>query len=138
MSGKPPRDSSKACPGHNQGGTLTLIKSTTGHVFGGFTSLAWARTGTGQYRLDSSAFIFTLTNPYGFPPTKFIPWAQNGSAAHAIYDGSLPTFGRGDDIRLDDKGQSYCNVSFSYGPDTSGRGNSLFTGAKNFQTAEVA
>jgi len=50
-------------------GTLTVIKSKEGHLFGGFTSLSWA--GEHTTKEDPSAFLFTLTNPHGIPPTKY-------------------------------------------------------------------
>jgi len=41
--------------------TLALIKSTTGYIFGGYTSVSWSCSGS--YKIDSTAFLFTLTNP---------------------------------------------------------------------------
>ena len=140
----------------DRGATLTLIKSTTGHVFGGFTSLAWAQTATNQYRQDSTAFIFTLTNPHGVAPTKFPLLSVTQGQAFAIFDGQsyLSTFGGSvpkhygmvggvdnHDICLMDRPnaneQSFCSFPHSYGPDTSGLGASLFTGSRTFQTTEV-
>jgi len=49
--------------------TLALIKSTTGYIFGGYTSVPWSSSGSGQYKTDSTAFLFTLTNP-SYTPLK--------------------------------------------------------------------
>jgi len=40
--------------------TLTIIKSTNGNIFGGFTEKAWSSSV--QYFIDSKAFIFSLVN----------------------------------------------------------------------------
>jgi hypothetical protein len=39
--------------------TLAIIKSTTGHVFGGYTDQDWSGK---CYKIDSNAFIFSLIN----------------------------------------------------------------------------
>jgi len=39
---------------------VTIIKSTTGRVFGGYTTKSWA--GEGEYVADSSAFLFSVTD----------------------------------------------------------------------------
>ncbi len=40
--------------------TLTIIESTNGNIFGGFTEKAW--DSYGQWYLDPKAFIFSLVN----------------------------------------------------------------------------
>jgi len=64
----------------NKGATITIIKSSSGHLFGGYTSQSW--DSSGNYKSDPLAFIFTLTNPFDIPPTKF-PIQQAGNAIHA-------------------------------------------------------
>ena len=53
----------------SKGATLTVVKSTTGFIFGGYTSLSW--TYCGGYKRDNEAFLFTLTNPSDIP-VKFM------------------------------------------------------------------
>ena len=122
----------------HKGPTLTLIKSTTGHVFGGFTTLSWASAGS--YRKDATAFIFSLLNPKATPPQRF-----SSLNAHSVYDHAdyLPTFGSGHDIYLCNgcnlEWSSYTNFPHGYGPDSdsTGHGSGLFTGARSFVALEV-
>jgi len=43
----------------NAGPTVTVIKSTTGRVFGGYTTKSWG--GASSWITDSSAFLFSVT-----------------------------------------------------------------------------
>jgi len=48
-------------------GTLSIIKSTNGNIFGGFTKLSWGLSQDGVFYNDPSSFIFSLTNQKNFP-----------------------------------------------------------------------
>jgi len=48
-------------------GSLSIIKSTNGNIFGGFTKLSWGSSQGGAYYNDPSSFIFSLTNQKNFP-----------------------------------------------------------------------
>jgi hypothetical protein len=54
-----------------QSNTLTIILTTTGYIFGGFTPLAW--DSNGGYRTDSTgkSFLFSLKNPRHTEPKIF-------------------------------------------------------------------
>ena len=69
--------------------TLTVVKSTTGYIFGGYTSVAW--DSLGGYTSDLTAFIFTLTNPANMP-LKLKIKDQAYAVRHGAYYG--PTFGK--------------------------------------------
>ena len=66
----------------DKGPTLIIIKSSGGWIFGGYTTQSWATrltdsydsddSGDLGYRKDSEAFIFTLKNPHGVEPTRFV------------------------------------------------------------------
>ena len=45
--------------------TLTVIKATTGYIFGGFINGRWDSRGT--YNSDNFSVIYTLTNPSNAP-----------------------------------------------------------------------
>jgi len=45
--------------------TVTVIKNTNGFIFGGYTSIPWSSSG--GYKTDSTAFLFSLTNPSNIP-----------------------------------------------------------------------
>jgi len=49
--------------------TLTVVKTTTGWIFGGYTSLPWSSSQ--GYKPDSKAFLFSLKNPKN-EPSKLI------------------------------------------------------------------
>ena len=44
----------------NKSKTLTIIKSTNGNIFGGYTDKAW--TSGNQFYSDPNAFLFSLVN----------------------------------------------------------------------------
>ncbi len=47
------------CDNHKN--TLTILKAHgSSYIFGGFTSVTW--NGSGQYKSDPNAFLFSLTN----------------------------------------------------------------------------
>lgn len=54
----------------DRGPTYVVIRSTTGHLFGGFAAAAWNSTRAG-YQVDADAFLFTLANPHGLPATRY-------------------------------------------------------------------
>ncbi len=80
----------------NKTGTLTIIKSTNGNIFGGFTTQNWF-TNYPQFKSDSSAYIFSLIN-LNNNPSKFK--IKPNSASNAIFVSPTigPTFGFGFDI----------------------------------------
>jgi len=126
-------DFHQKCDG--KGPTLTVIKSTGGHLFGGYTSKQWS---SAKNRFgDDSAFLFTLTNPHNIPPTKY-----SISGSDAIYDEPTyhATFGGGHDIRVYSNAhqnqKSYSVFPHSY-DDTTGKGNTTFTGTDNFTVADI-
>ena len=51
----------------NVGHTLTLAKSTSNWVFGGYTEVKWHSASTSKYERDPNAFIFSLTNKHNLP-----------------------------------------------------------------------
>jgi hypothetical protein len=59
--------------------TLTVIKSTTGYVFGGFINGRWNSYGT--YNSDPYSFLYTLTNPSNIPAVMKM---KNSDGANAF------------------------------------------------------
>ncbi len=86
--------------------TLTVIKSTTGYIFGGYASLAW--DSSSGHRNDPTAFMFTLTNPSN-TPLKIQQISPTSS--YSVYSGSSdgPCFGGGRDLRVADMSNTYDN-----------------------------
>lgn len=77
-------------------GTLTIIRETSGYVFGGFASVAWQSIG--EYVTDTEAFLFTLTNPSNTPLK--LPIKPGGIDALYFERSYGPTFGAGHDINV--------------------------------------
>jgi hypothetical protein len=140
---KASRDGFKASKFHdkcnNKGPTVSIIRSTDGYIFGGYTSKSWnsySRT-IAEFVKDANSFIFTLTNPNGIPPTMY----SNITPKDSIYDWYLcvPTFGVYDVNVFDESNanqKSYTNFPRSY-QDTTGYGKNTFTGTMFFQTNEI-
>ncbi len=93
--------------------TLIVIKSDRGWIFGGYTTQSWS--GEGIYydcdliiiievrKCDSKAFIFTLKNPHGVKPTRYM---KRKESRYAIYCDSAfgPIFGSSKfDIGIDNQ-----------------------------------
>ena len=120
-----------------KGPTVVLIRSDNGFVFGGYADKPWHSEG--KYIACDKSFIFTVCNPHGIPPTRYLV----NSPAHALYgDASCgPTFGC-DAITVGMGGyltDGCCTPFFDY-TDTTGKGAATFTGAAHpgpFTPAEV-
>lgn len=126
------KDFHSRCDG--KGATVTVVRCTGGHVFGGHLAQSW--NSLGNYITCPSASLFTLANPHGIPPTRL----AISSAAHAacgVADRG-PTFGHDLHIATHANASTASYFNFPHGyRDTTGRGQSLFTGNRAFQVAEV-
>lgn len=49
--------------------TVTLVRSTEGYIFGGYTDAAW--TSTNAWIASNNSFLFSLKNPLKLPAMKF-------------------------------------------------------------------
>jgi hypothetical protein len=137
------RDGFKASNFHgecdNQSNTLTLIETTKGFIFGGFTPIPW--DSSSGYKADNSqkSFLFTLKNPNKIFPRKF----QLSNASSAIWSSSSygPIFGGGHDICLYDNFNTgtnhYSNLGSGYVNDTGIDGKQVLTGEYNFTVKEI-
>jgi hypothetical protein len=123
---------------NDKGPTMTIVRSNTNHLFGGYTSVAWASSNI--HAADSNAFLFTLTNPCKIPPTKYPIQSSNTQNAVYHHSGYGPTFGSGHDLHVcansNSVNGSYTNFPSNYS-DTTGRGNNTFTGNRAFMTTDI-
>jgi hypothetical protein len=123
---------------NGQSNTLTLIETTKGYIFGGFTPVAW---GDGNdYKADSTqtSFLFTVKNPRGTEGRKF----PITNTARAIWSGPLcgPVFGGNHDLIVYDPFNStsnYTNLGGAYRNDTGLDGKQVFTGEYNYAVKEI-
>jgi len=122
----------------NRGAILAIIESTGGYRFGGYASRPWQATN--NYVADSSAFIFTLTNPHNIPATKYALQQANHANVLLFHTSYHVTFGAGIDLHVSSNSHqnnmSHTGFAHAYA-DTTGNGNATFTGALNFKTREI-
>ena len=127
----------------NKGKTLTLIKNTSGHAFGGFASIPWTSPSSYEHKKAPGSFLFTLTNMHGIQPTKFPLKDENDGNAVCHDTDYDPAFGGGHDLRISSKCNSSASSSANFGStynDTTGKGSSIFTSnvsSNNFQVQEI-
>ena len=98
----------------NQGSTLTLIKTKTGHIFGGYSSISW--DSDGGFRRDEKAYLFSLYEPGGRRPLA-CHIRPGDEKLRAVYHGRRygPIFGRQDlTINMDHPGKSSSRLGFAY------------------------
>lgn len=122
--------------------TVTIIHSTNGYIFGGYTDLPW---GTGaMFRTDAHSFIFSMVNSLG-RPIKFPIKSSNVEESVYMNSNYGPVFGNWD-LRIESYANSN-NYSFSeLGRtfNTSGIPSSssqdaytFLAGAQNFQVLDI-
>jgi hypothetical protein len=137
------RDGFAASNFHNKcdskSNTVTIIMTTKGFIFGGFSPLAW--DSSNQWKVDNSrqSFVFSIHNPHNITDKKFS--LTNPTYAICCSSSYGPWFGGGDDFRVADGGNnnasSYTNLGHSYANDTGIAGNQFFTGEYNFTVKEI-
>ena len=109
----------------NQGPTLCLYKNDKDNIFGGYASIPWTNNGGGKPAPDT--FIFTLSNIYNIPPTKFNLKIDKNGVYHALSEG--PVFGVNAILIAEDfKGKSNISDFPDNFEDNTKKGNSIFTG----------
>jgi hypothetical protein len=126
-------DFHRLCNG--QTNTVTVILTTNGNIFGGFTPVAW--DSSGGYRQDSSqkSFLFTVKDARGSSPTTFpiasYQYAIQGNPSYG------PMFGGGSDLCVSDNCQT--NPSTCQGSGHTYRNTQVggFTGEPDFKVKEI-
>ena len=116
----------------DKGATITLFRNDKGNIFGGYLPISWKNTG--GYQNENRCFIFTLTNIYNIPPTKFVSKNNGNEVYFGI--GYGPCFY--DTWNLDDlknKSEAYFGSKYQ---DTTGKGNSVLTGNTNNNERKIS
>jgi hypothetical protein len=122
-----------------QSNTVTIILTTGGYIFGGFTPLAWDSSGGDKADNTGKSFLFSLKNPPNTDP-KIFPLSI---ASQAIYCNASygPTFGNGFDIHVgdncDQNTSNWTNLGNGYTNDTGLDDQQVFTGEYKFQVQEI-
>ena len=110
-----------------KGPTLTVIQSTDGVIFGGFTSYSWC--GDGNYHEDKTAFIYSITK--GYKVSK-----QNSTSSICCNSIRGPIFGGSDIVIYDNcnaTNDNHCNPSTWTLPS----GESYLSGSNYFTVKEI-
>ncbi len=123
------------------GNTLTVIKSESGNVFGGYTDKAWYSNG--GFVTDQNAFIFSLINKEN-KPFK-VKCSDVGQNAIVCSPSIGPTFGKSDsDIFINHNSNTnsgHCNLGNTYKhPDYlvgTEKAKNILAGSFDFKTTEI-
>ena len=91
---------------------MTVIKSTTGYIFGAFTKVAWSSLAV--HKSDATAFLFTLTNPANMP-LKLNLKNRNDQYAVVHISGGGPTFGGVNDLAVSSESNTNTNSHLKFG-----------------------
>jgi uncharacterized coiled-coil protein SlyX len=137
------KDFHTRCDGRS--GTVTLIKTPQGFVFGGFTPCRWeSGPPLGQFIGDETlkSFLFTIKNPHNTNPRKFPLKADRCAKAVFVDLGCGPTFGGGSEIAVGSNCDSKAVSSTrgfgnAYVNDTQLDGKTFFTGEPSFVVKEI-
>ena len=126
----------------NKPNTLSVIRSSNGNVFGGYTEQSWS--GSHQVKTDLSAFIFSLINKQNKPLKMKCSQCQYAIVGNNHYG---PIYGGdgGHDFYISDNSNtntnSYSSLGHSYShPDYAAGSNeakSFLVGSNNFQVSEI-
>jgi hypothetical protein len=81
----------------NKGPTLSIIKTTLGHTFGGYTKTSWESPNSGIDKHDTSSFLFSVDKLTKYPITKDYDKAICCNSSYG------PLFGTGRAIAIYDK-----------------------------------
>ena len=122
--------------------TLTIIKSTSGNIFGGFAEKAWISSG--QWVQDPKAYIFSIVNKDNKP----FKADSNNNGAITCHTSHGPVFGgasKGSEMNISSDSNinqsSYCNFGSSYKHSDYQFGTektkTILAGSYNFQTVEI-
>jgi hypothetical protein len=127
----------RRCDGHFK--TLTVIKSSKGNIFGGYSPLAWQSTGGYQQDASKQTFLFSLKNPRDCIATRF-DITSDGS--YAIYcSADRLAFGSGHAIHVCDNcntnKSNYTNVGNTFENKTGIDGKAVLDGENYFTVEEI-
>lgn len=65
--------------------TLSIVKATTGYIFGGYASLPWKSSG--GHKKDKTAFIYSLTNEKNLPSIIKVKTGGKDAVCHYLTSG---------------------------------------------------
>jgi hypothetical protein len=87
--------------------TVTIVKSTEGCIFGGYSDQSWERKDYYSYKSSSRAFLFSIVNSAGLAPMKLPLTGKSNNKAVYCCCSYGPAFG---DLGIHDK----CNIKKNF------------------------
>jgi hypothetical protein len=120
--------------------TVTIVKSTEGYIFGGYSDQSWKSYG-GCWKSSSRAFLFSIVNPAGLAPMKLPLTGERNNAAVYCYPTCGPLFGGGHDLCIHDNcntvKKSYSLLGRSYTLPPGQDRKTFLAGSQYFRVAEI-
>jgi len=128
--------------------TITVIRTTSGYIFGGCASLSWGETKNSYKRLSGQngsvpSSLFSLRCHAGLPPLMMKPKSDSHTqlySSETSWGMTGPTFGAGHDLYIANESntnmRSYSNVGSGY-ECPEGQPATFLNGETNFQVAEI-
>ncbi|KAI8603757.1 hypothetical protein EDD21DRAFT_14514 [Dissophora ornata] len=122
-----------------RGPTLTVVRTDTGVIFGGYNSSSWSSHPSGVYSSSRVNFLFALKNRE-HPSRENVMFNVIGDGNAAAYNkaGFGPTFGIGHDLYLASNCNLSCQSSSTMPSSYNGTGASsvALAGSSNFRVQE--
>jgi hypothetical protein len=130
--------------GHSN--TITLVETTEGFIFGGYTPCQWDSSDTWKADESHRSFLFTLKNPHNIPARTFLMKPEQKlyamcchSTGCLVWIGHYGAIGILPDCNSNSKSHNdgFGHSSSSFVNDTGLDGKTLFTGKSNFRVKEL-
>ena len=126
----------------DKGATVTIVKSTEGFIFGGYSDQSWATSGDsyGVWKSSSRAFLFSVVNSAKLAPLKLPQDQQCDEEAVYCEHDCGPSFGSEDDLNIDDEcnsdDSSYSYLGGTYTLPPGQNAQTFLAGSNNFRVAD--
>jgi hypothetical protein len=118
----------------DQPNTITIILTTKGFIFGGFTALTWDSTSCHKADNSRKSFLFSVKDPRNSDSRKF--GLSNSLYAIFCHSSNSPAFGVGNDLNVASDGNANANSHTTLGTyyvnDTGLNGQQVLAGEYNF------
>jgi hypothetical protein len=130
-------DFHRKCDSHSN--TITIILTTKGFIFDGFTPVAWDSSNARKPDSTQTSFLFSLKNPHTSEAKKFpLKSSSNAIGCHSSYG---PSFAGNRDMvvydRCNESTDNFTNLGGAYVNDTGIDGEKVFTGERYFTVKEI-
>ena len=119
----------------DKGATVTVVRSSDGYIFGGYTDVAWGDDG--EWKSSTESFLFSLEDYYSIGPVK-MPIMSHTTDYAVLHDSSYgPLFGGGHDLGIaSENSESSCDVGETYELPSDTDDPQFLTGSHHFTVSE--